>query len=250
MLPRDLPGLLDAYRRLPRVDTPQRTVLVLPFSDGVPALVSLLDQSRRVDEIELYLAPDAPMPEWLPELSQEGSILQVHRSSHAVADSVERYRHHDMNLMVFDDRVVYRSRIVERLTNAYRAYPNTAVTATGYTVDRIDGTPRRPRGAGILRGVDALMRTGGYVFNVSWLGDTTYRADESDDARTSIALADRVVALPAWRGLSLPRAGRLATWWSELRPTRSAGDARIYQTPDARTWASAGYAASAALWKL
>ena len=235
---------LPSYFIRPRVPLPGRTIISIgPDPERVgecyATLYSLLDQTHHVDEIEISLPLSAVVPAWLADCSGPGSFIQIKRypdgERRNVSAAAERYRGQDMNIIVVDDRIVYRRTIVGALSSALS--PGKVVTATGYRLERIDGTKESRLG---------VMSSGGYIFNARLIDEDYERTRTSlpefrgaEEAFTSIQLAKKATIV-SLNSPSLPILGR--SWTKEKR---NPADRRNYQTAEERTWASAGYLTSA-----
>jgi hypothetical protein len=232
---------ISSYFLRPRVPLPGRTILSLGpdperVGDCYPTLYSLLDQTHHVDEIEISLPTSAVAPNWLAECTCPGSFIQIKRypdgERRNVSAAAERYRGQDMNIIVVDDRVVYRRTIVGALAAAMR--PGRVVTATGSRLERIDGTKESD--------AVAVMSSGGYIFNARLIDEEYERTRTSrpefrgaEEAFTSIHLAKKATIV----SLNSPSPPVLGRSWAKEK--RNPADPRNYQTAEERTWATAGY---------
>lgn len=229
---------ISSYFLRPRVSLPGRTIISMgpeKADDCYATLYSLLDQTHHVDEIEISVPVSAVVPGWLEEITQPGSFIQIKRypdgERRNVSAAAERYRGQDMNIIVVDDRIVYRRTLVGALAKALTS--GKVVTATGFPLRRIDGTKESRFG---------VMSSGGYIFNARLIDEEYERKRTSlpefrgaEEAFTSIHLAKKATIV----SLSSPSPPIPGRKWEKEK--RNPADRRNYQTAEERTWASAGY---------
>ena len=224
---------LIKYYQKPRVPTTCRTVITMTtipsrINSFYYSLYSVLDQTHRVDEIIINIPytsrKNVPyvIPSWLTRLARANKTITIHRCESDVGPitkllpTLERYRHEHVHMIVVDDDVIYKKRHIHNLCKLSLAYPNHAITGTGYRALNKDRTSRiyRSFGHGVKQ-VDVLMGVSGFLVNTTMFDYDRFVEGRNkcpeyvfvDDNYISLHLMSRnipIISMKYGNGLSCP----------------------------------------------
>lgn len=253
------------YLNKPRVKNKNKIVISLTT---IPSridklyitLFSLLDQTRRVDEIILNIPYksrkniDYVIPKWLDVLKNKSSWLVLNRCEDygpitKVLPTIDLYRGKNVDMIVLDDDTIYNENIVRNYCYFKNMFKKkVAITGTGYRMFKKDNTEMKYDTSlekyGIKQ-VDILMGYTGYIINSDYFEKDFYDFYKSDDKfifvdDNCISLYLRSKDIPVYslrrlNGFSLNNANTLYRWLLDYNSdalskneNKSNGGIRIY----------------------
>lgn len=201
--------LLDReYHLRRRVDGPRTVVTLSTIPDRIklvgPTLASILDQTRRVDEICINVpyvsrkGGEYYIPKWISRLKSV-TIRRVEKDEGPgtkLLPTLRRERHQpNTRLIACDDDNVYHSRTIEILTNTHSHYlhnrkEHVAVTGYGVSLDcngHLPGIPERIRTIFTReRETDLLQGFSGFLVTPSMFPEEAYEIKNCPEETISV----------------------------------------------------------------
>lgn len=157
------------------------------FADIGPTLRSLLDQRSRPEAVELYIPRSyRRFPQWgggLPDVPQGVKIVRVDEDlgpATKILPAVKAYKGQDIELLFVDDDHHYSPDWAGRVLKLRRKLPNTALCASGLTVEKI-GRPWRATEP-LPRAVPAPRAKQQFWFNFQSMLDHVRQQDTDEPA--------------------------------------------------------------------